>query len=238
MSENIKPAHGCHSNVCTLPVPHPCHAAEASWYQCYCESVIQETRAALAQSREEVRQLRGWKKMHETYALTHPDQTQILLDIAERKLEAHPESPLANILGDLVTEVDALRTTLMTEQYERAALSRPTSTQSETSSPLSDETSPLSSRAGNIEPKTPESSRAGKEVKPNHKLPTNSAPGPNAETREARHYQQFQLNCRARSCGFGPVYLMGMPEDRNCPRCCRPLDIMGPRTPPPKEGKE
>lgn len=66
-------------------------------------------------------ELERWRKEFEHAALTHPNATQALLDIADRKLEEHPDSPLAAILTDMVSEVNALRL----EIVGNAALAEP-----------------------------------------------------------------------------------------------------------------
>lgn len=48
MNDQYKPKHACHSVVCTIPMPHECHAKEATWYECMQESRIAELRAQLA----------------------------------------------------------------------------------------------------------------------------------------------------------------------------------------------
>jgi hypothetical protein len=97
---------------------HRCSVGCLTACSYYFARLMEENGAA----REENARLKSWKKHHETWTMTHPAATQILLDIAERKLEEHPDSPLAAILGDLMTEVDALRTTLETERFEARAL--------------------------------------------------------------------------------------------------------------------
>lgn len=46
---------------------------------------------------------------------------------------------------------------------------------------------------------------------------------------EKKEERRYQVACRNRHCSWGVIHTTAKPEDKNCPRCHEPFDIMSER---------